>query len=222
MVTEIILNCSQKTFTPDTFFFSFLSFLLQNLRRPTKRRKNGLHFKWKRDFKELEYRFNRFSRKRIELKEVLCTFKELLKLEMEEEADTYVLPGVQEKSTGYFRFLQSCRRTGGGLALTQQAQPVSFEEVAVCFSEGEWSLLDPSQRVLYKEVMQENYEHVTSLVVSLTGLGPNFSMEEEDEAVLGLRSPPSEKGTNQDVSTAVSQEQDKNKEKEKTQKEKEK
>ncbi|XP_058028131.1 zinc finger protein interacting with ribonucleoprotein K-like [Ahaetulla prasina] len=196
--------------------------LSKSLRRATKGRKNQTFSKWKRDFEEMEYRFYRFSRKRIELKEVLCTFKELLKLELEEEADEYVSPGAQEKSTGYFRFLQSCRRTGGGLALTQQTQPVSFEEVSVCFSKGEWSLLGPSQRVLYKEVMQENYENVTSLVLSLTGLGPNSWMEEEDEAVLGLRSQLSEKGGNQDVSIAASQEQEKSKEKGKIEKAKEK
>uniref|UniRef100_A0A803T832 KRAB domain-containing protein n=1 Tax=Anolis carolinensis TaxID=28377 RepID=A0A803T832_ANOCA len=44
--------------------------------------------------------------------------------------------------------------------------PVTFEEVAVKFSEEEWTLLNLSQRALYWEVMVANYH--TSIFVGLS------------------------------------------------------
>ncbi|XP_048345080.1 zinc finger protein 436-like isoform X2 [Sphaerodactylus townsendi] len=40
---------------------------------------------------------------------------------------------------------------------------VTFEEVSVHFTEEEWTLLDPDQRSLHKEVMEENCQNVVSM-----------------------------------------------------------
>ncbi|KAM6469631.1 zinc finger protein with KRAB and SCAN domains 5-like [Liasis olivaceus] len=56
--------------------------------------------------------------------------------------------------------------SGGAETVAEPPAPeglVSFEEVAVYFSEEEWSQLEPHQKALHWEVMLENYRNVASL-----------------------------------------------------------
>ncbi|XP_053564810.1 zinc finger protein 37A [Bombina bombina] len=46
--------------------------------------------------------------------------------------------------------------------------PVTFDDVAVCFSEEEWKGLQQSQKDLYREVMNDNYQNLTSLGFAVT------------------------------------------------------
>ncbi|XP_060543721.1 zinc finger protein with KRAB and SCAN domains 7-like [Pantherophis guttatus] len=81
--------------------------------------------------------------------------------QMEEQKQQVELQGCTVKIRDPDRKKNSSNQTV--VEPPNQESLVSFEEVAVYFSEEEWSQLDPDQKALHSEVMLENYRNVVSL-----------------------------------------------------------
>ncbi|XP_048205366.1 zinc finger protein 248-like [Perognathus longimembris pacificus] len=69
--------------------------------------------------------------------------------------------------------------------------PVLFGDVRVDFTRREWQLLDAAQRLLYRDVMLDNYRHLHALGLCITKPQLIRKLEREEEPWLMEREPPS-------------------------------
>ncbi|XP_059766998.1 zinc finger protein 75D isoform X2 [Balaenoptera ricei] len=91
---------------------------------------------------------------------VLEQFLTILPRDIQNLVQKYHPQSIREAVALVDRF----QKEPGGIS---NESPLTFEDVALFFTDEEWQLLDPSQKILYNNVMQENYATVTSLGLNL-------------------------------------------------------
>eukprot|EP00079_Xenopus_tropicalis_P019845 XP_012810027.1 PREDICTED: centrosome-associated zinc finger protein CP190-like isoform X4 [Xenopus tropicalis] len=71
--------------------------------------------------------------------------------------------------------------------------PVTFEDIAVRFSEEEWKGLQEGQKELYREVMQDNYQNLTALGLVITKPEIVLKIEKGEDPIIGVCLAPAHK-----------------------------